>query len=41
MAIAITTMPPSVPPMAGAITELHSDAIQSETVEMSLRPTEP
>jgi hypothetical protein len=36
----MTATPPSAPPMAGAMTELRSDAIQSEMIEMYLRPTE-
>jgi hypothetical protein len=40
MAIAMTTTPPSVPPTAGAVTELCSNPIQSEMIEMYLRPTE-
>jgi hypothetical protein len=40
MVIAMTTTPPSVPPTAGAVTELCSDAIQSEMIEMCLRLTE-
>jgi hypothetical protein len=40
MAVAMTVMPPSDPPMAGAMTELHSDALQGETFEACLRRTE-
>jgi hypothetical protein len=36
----MTAMPPSVPPTAGAMIELHSDANQSEMIESCLRPTE-
>jgi hypothetical protein len=40
MVIAMTTTPLSAPPTAGAMTELRSDANQSEVLEMCLRPTE-
>jgi hypothetical protein len=40
MIIAMTAMPPSIPPTAGAMMELRSDAIQGEMSEMRLRPTE-
>jgi hypothetical protein len=36
----MATMPPSVPPTAGAMTELCLDVIQCEMVKTYLGPTE-